>query len=69
MADEPVSDGPDGMLVCVWCGGGVPSSEVRRGRQPVCSKCVRLLLDANLSDKEIFGNEKTPGGDDDARED
>ena len=68
MADEPDSGGPDGMLVCVWCGGGVPSSEVRRGRQPVCSKCVRLLLDANLSDEEIFGGEETHGGDD-SRED
>ena len=68
MADEPGSVGPDEILVCVWCGGGVPTSEVRRGRQPVCSKCVRLLLDANLSDEEIFGGEET-SGDDDARED
>ena len=68
MADDPGSHGPDVILVCVWCGGGVPSSEVRRGRQPVCSKCVRLLLDASLSDEEIFGGEKTHGNDD-ARED
>ena len=68
MADDPGSHGPDVILVCVWCGGGILSSEVRQGKQPVCSKCVRLLLDANLSDEEIFG-EATSGDDDDANED
>jgi hypothetical protein len=68
MAEDSGSDRPDVILVCVWCGRGVPTPEVRRGKQPVCSKCVRLLLDANLSDEEIFGGEETPG-DDDARED
>ena len=64
MADDLGSDGPDEILVCVWCGSGVLSTEVRRGKQPVCSKCVRLLLDANLSDEEIFGGKETHGGDD-----
>ena len=69
MADEPGSVGLDEIQVCVWCGSGVLSSEVRRGKQPVCSKCVRLLLDANLSDEEIFGGKKTPGDDDGSSED
>jgi hypothetical protein len=58
MPKDSRSDGPEEVLVCVWCGAGVLPYEVQQGKHPVCAKCVRLLLDAGLSDEEIYGSER-----------
>jgi hypothetical protein len=40
---------------CVWCNALLSDDEARRARRPVCDKCVRLLMGAEVSDEEIFG--------------
>jgi hypothetical protein len=47
---------PDEEPRCSWCNAGLRKDEVESKRQPVCERCVRMLLDAGLSDEEIFGN-------------
>ena len=45
---------------CLWCSALLSDDEARRARRPVCDKCVRLLMGAEVSDEEIFG---APPGD------
>jgi hypothetical protein len=40
---------------CSWCGVKLREDEVREGVRQVCRRCVRRLMDAGLSDEEIFG--------------
>lgn len=37
-----------------WCGISLDSANLFR--QPVCVRCYELLIRANLSNEEIFGN-------------
>jgi hypothetical protein len=40
---------------CLWCNALLSDDEARHARRPVCDKCVRLLMGAEVSDEEIFG--------------
>jgi hypothetical protein len=42
--------------LCAWC--GIPFGSANFDCQPVCIRCYKLLMGANLSDAEIFGNER-----------
>ncbi len=39
--------------LCAWC--GIPLGSANLVRQSVCVRCYKLLMNANLSDEEIFG--------------
>ncbi len=45
---------------CLWCNAPLSDGEARRARRPVCDRCVRLLMGAEVSDEEIFA---APHGD------
>lgn len=40
--------------LCSWC--GIPLGSANHVRQSVCVRCYKLLINANLSDDEIFGS-------------
>jgi len=41
------------VTLCVWC--GIPLGSANIVRQSVCVRCYELLINADLSDEEIFG--------------
>lgn len=43
--------------LCSWCGAQLRNDEADNTRQPLCRRCVRLLMSAGLSDEEIFGDD------------
>jgi hypothetical protein len=60
---EDSSPGQSGAgLRCSWCGAQFRNDETDNNGQPVCRRCVRLLMDAGLADEAIFD------GDDGERE-
>lgn len=41
---------------CSWCGALLRGDEADNNGQPVCRRCVRLLMEAGVTDEEIFGD-------------
>ena len=50
--DDPKSDHSGESPVCSWCGRRFQPGQDEHGL--ICEKCVRLLKNAGLPDKEIF---------------
>ena len=53
--DEGSSPAAEERRRCLWCNASLSDDEARHARRPVCDKCVRLLMGAEVTDEEIFG--------------
>ena len=55
MSEETDSYQLDSGLICSWCGRSFSPESTGQAGAVVCSRCVRRLKDAGISDQEIYG--------------
>lgn len=55
MSDHTESESERHPALCTWC--AIPLGSANHYKKLVCVRCYKLLINAGLTDEEIFSNE------------